>query len=177
MAVESMTRGQGWHFLDLGRRLERSVALVALLRATLVKVSDNEEPLLEAVLEVADSSMTYRRRYMAELQAAPVLDLLLADETNPRSIAFQLVSLDQHVQDLPHDKSRPVLAPQQRIVLQALTAVRLADPHQLCRIQSNGTRLLLDDMLIKLGAEVPALSEHLQRVYFSHAATRRQRPA
>ncbi len=70
LATESMTRGQGWRFLELGRRLERSAHTISLLRSTLVTVGGSEGPLLEAVLEVADSSMTYRRRYLGTLQAA-----------------------------------------------------------------------------------------------------------
>ena len=66
LATESMTRGQGWRFLDMGRRLERSVHTLSLLRSTLATVATGSEgPLLEAVLEIADSSMTYRRRYLS----------------------------------------------------------------------------------------------------------------
>jgi uncharacterized alpha-E superfamily protein len=72
-----MTRGQAWRFLDMGRRLERAMTLVTLLRGTLSERCDREGPLLEAVLEIADSGMTYRRRYLATLQVAPVVDLLL----------------------------------------------------------------------------------------------------
>src|SRR5262249_35017941 len=101
LAMESMTRGQGWRFLAMGRRLERALNTIALLRSALVAVGSMEGPLLEALLEVADSSMTYRRRYLGSLQTAPVLDLLLADESNPRSLAFQLAALSHEVDDLP----------------------------------------------------------------------------
>src|SRR5207253_10190761 len=90
LAMESMTRGHGWRFLDMGRKVERSLHMMGLIRATLATVCANEGPLLEALLEIADSSMTFRRRYLSTLQAAPVLDLLLADESNPRSLAYQL---------------------------------------------------------------------------------------
>src|SRR5665213_1416707 len=85
----------------MGRRVERSLATLGLLRGTLVPVVEREAPLLEAVLEIADSSMTYRRRYVTTLQAATVLDLLLVDETNPRSVGFQLARLIEHVDALP----------------------------------------------------------------------------
>ena len=101
LAMESMTRGYAWRFLDMGRRIERALATVHLLRGALVHVPQREAPLLEAVLEIADSAMTYRRRYMTALQAAPVLDLLLADESNPRSAAFQLARLAEHIEALP----------------------------------------------------------------------------
>src|SRR5207248_4186929 len=78
LAMESMTRGHGWRFLDMGRKVERSLHLIGLIRATLATVAANEGPLLEALLEIADSSMTFRRRYLSSLQTAAVLDLLLA---------------------------------------------------------------------------------------------------
>ena len=82
LGTESMTRGPGWRFLDMGRRLERGLYMLRLLRSTLVNTTVQEVPLLEALLEVADSSITYRSRYMATLQLAPVIDLLLTDESN-----------------------------------------------------------------------------------------------
>ncbi len=62
LVAESMTHGQGWRFLDMGRKLERAVQIAVLLRSTLVVVRVPEPPLLEAILEITDSSMTYRRR-------------------------------------------------------------------------------------------------------------------
>jgi uncharacterized alpha-E superfamily protein len=97
LVIESMTRGQAWLFLDIGRRIERATGLVTLLRSTITMPSDRESALLEAVLEIADSVMTYRRRYLATLQVAPVADLLLTDETNPRSVVYQLIGLTEHV--------------------------------------------------------------------------------
>src|ERR1700691_843193 len=94
--MENITRGPGWHFLGLGRRIERSIQLVDLFRAIIVPLSPRTWPTLEMLLEVADSSMTYRSRYFTELQAAPVLDLLMNDDANPRSLAFQIHDLLEH---------------------------------------------------------------------------------
>ena len=125
LAMESMTRGQAWRFLDMGRRLERASALVQLLGRTLVE--HDEAPLLEAILEVADSGMTYRRRYLATLQLAPVLDLLLLDETNPRSVMFQLRALVDHLAALPAPAVGGARTPQQRIGIATLAELQLAD--------------------------------------------------
>ena len=100
-----MTRGQGWRFLDMGRRLERSLHTHRPAPEHARHVGRHEGPLLEALLEIADSSMTYRRRYMSSLQTAPVLDLLLADEANPRSLAFQLAALAESI-DQPAPRRR-----------------------------------------------------------------------
>ena len=86
-----MTREAAWRFLDMGRRLERALNTALVARAGAGRrARADEAPVLEALLDTADSAMTYRRRYRATLQVAPVVDLLAADEGNPRSILFQL---------------------------------------------------------------------------------------
>src|SRR3984893_2075321 len=91
----NMTRGPGWRFLGIGRRIERSIQLVKLFRA-IIEPLGMEGPLLEMLLEVADSSITYRARYFTTLQASPVLDLMMNDDANPRSLAFQVKDLSKH---------------------------------------------------------------------------------
>jgi uncharacterized circularly permuted ATP-grasp superfamily protein/uncharacterized alpha-E superfamily protein len=175
LALENMTRGRGWQFLDLGRRLERASHTIHLLQSTLVAVSGtNEGPLLEALLEVADSSMTYRRRYLSTLQAAPVLDLLLADETNPRSLAFQLVAIAGHVESLPRDGANPRRSPEQRLMLAALTDLRLADIESLARPAEGGARAGLDALLTRLGDQLALLSDLLTQSYLTHVQATRQ---
>jgi uncharacterized alpha-E superfamily protein len=174
LAMESMTRGHAWRFLDMGRRLERGLHTVYLLRRTLVTVSGTEGPLLEALLEIADTSMTYRRRYRGSLHTAPVLDLLLADESNPRSLAFQLVALTEHVDNLPHDSAHPRRSPEQRLMLAALMHLRLADIDALAGANDHGVRQGLDELLSRLEAELPVLSDTITRNYLSHAQASRQ---
>jgi uncharacterized alpha-E superfamily protein len=99
MTMESMVRDPGWHLLDAGRRLERSVQLVDLLDALVVATRSRatESLVLESLLLATDSIITYRRRYRSRARLATVLDLLLLDVHNPRSLAFQL---DRLVEDL-----------------------------------------------------------------------------
>lgn len=180
LAMESMTRGYAWRFLDMGRRIERALGTVHLMRGALVAVPQREGPLLEAVLEVADSAMTYRRRYMTTLQAAPVLDLLLADESNPRSAAFQLARLAEHIEALPRYGSshsgtaawtKPT--PEERLLLRSLTALRLVDLNDEVKI-SSGRREHLDDFLHALASQLLMLSDTLSQTYLAHAITTRQ---
>jgi uncharacterized circularly permuted ATP-grasp superfamily protein/uncharacterized alpha-E superfamily protein len=93
LAAENMVRGGSWLFLDMGRRIERA----ALTADNLAVVLDQPEPRLELglrlALELCDSAITYRSRYFTTLQAAPVLDLVIADNSNPRAIAFQIETL------------------------------------------------------------------------------------
>ncbi len=127
LAMESMTRGLGWRFMDMGRRLERAMNQASLVRIGLPQVCRASGTALEAMLEVSDSIMTYRARYQMAFQLAPVLDLLLMDETNPKSLAFQFSQLAAHVEHLPRQSERSFSSPEERIVLEILTTVRLLD--------------------------------------------------
>ena len=173
LVVESMTRSQAWRFLDLGQRLERSLHTISLVRTTTEQASAGEAGVLEALLEVADSLMTYRARYLADLQWAPVLDLLLTDETNPRSLLFQLEAIADHVENLPREQIEPLRRPEQRIALSALNQVRLIDVDMLSnRRKSCPSRL--DRLLDDLAKRLPQLSEMIGHKYLVHAGLRRQ---
>jgi uncharacterized alpha-E superfamily protein len=172
LAGESMTRGEGWRFLDLGRRLERAMQMISLLRATLLHPSPQEGPILDAVLEVADSGMTYRRRYMSSLRAEAVLDLLLMDETNPRSLASQLVAIVDDVDHLPRPSVTGGRSPEQRFALAALCSVRMAEPERVAVIDA-GVRTALGDLLDHVAGWLPILSDAITQQYLSHLQTSR----
>src|SRR5271154_2788876 len=101
MERENITRGPGWVFMSLGRRLERAMFSVRQLRELIARIDEDSWPLLEYLLEVADSSMTYRSRYFTTLQPLAVLEVLMADETNPRSLNFQVSHLVDLYRKLP----------------------------------------------------------------------------
>jgi uncharacterized circularly permuted ATP-grasp superfamily protein/uncharacterized alpha-E superfamily protein len=168
--MENITRGPGWHFLGLGRRIERSIQLVDLFRAIIVPLSPRTWPTLEMLLEVADSSMTYRSRYFTVLQAAPVLDLLMNEAANPRSLAFQLQDLMEHCRCL---SERPSGAgwprSKQRHLEEAAANLFRADVRALCQPDARSIREPLDQLLAGTGAALPALSDAITHVYFSHA--------
>jgi uncharacterized alpha-E superfamily protein len=172
--MESMTRGQAWRFLDMGRRLERAMNLVLTLRSTLAFSASVPPPLLEALLEAADSVMTYRRRYLATLQVAPVVDLLLTDETNPRSVVFQLALLGEHLQQLPRDATRGHAATAEGIVLGALSRLRSTDVEAVTEPDGAGARPELGTLLGDLARELPAVSDALTGQYLNHAIASRQ---
>jgi uncharacterized circularly permuted ATP-grasp superfamily protein/uncharacterized alpha-E superfamily protein len=172
LAVESMTRSDGWRFLDMGRKLERSLHMVALLKGTMVHASAHEGPVLEAILEVADSGMTYRRRYLGSLRAEAVLDLLVFDETNPRSMASQLAALEDDVNHLPRPSRGAGRSPEQRHTLAALNAVRLAEVDKLAAA-TDGVRIGLAELLETLRGAMPALSDAITQQYLSHLLTSR----
>ena len=173
LSAENMTRGSNWLFLDLGRRIERATHAGWLVRQTLAFQDERESEALQLALEIADSSMTYRSRYFNVFQLAPGLDLLLLDDTNPRSVAFQVATVAGHVAALP--KSTPV---QQRrladtIAGDAWTAVKAADPLALERSDDSGRRPALNALIATIDDAMMRLSDAIADAYFQHA--RRQR--
>lgn len=100
VAAENMVRGGGFAFLELGRRLERAMAIMAQLSSALDQPAGKMEGGLRLALELCDSVITYRNRYSAVLQAGPVLDLVLADPGNPRGLAFQCAALYEQLSEL-----------------------------------------------------------------------------
>jgi uncharacterized circularly permuted ATP-grasp superfamily protein/uncharacterized alpha-E superfamily protein len=172
LAMESMTRGDGWRFLDIGRRLERAAQMTGLLRHGLQSDSPGVG-VLEAILEIADSSITYRSRYLTSLQTDLVLDLLLVDEANPRSIAFQLARLKEHVDQLPVSHVSIRRPQEARQALALLTGVQLADVRELGRTDKDAAAAR-EALLERLTGDLTLLSETISRAYFSHAAQSRQ---
>ncbi len=172
LTMESMTREQGWLLLDLGRRLERGMQIASLLRATLVVQRNpwTERLLLEAVLTANETLITHRRRYRSRLQAQSALDLMLLDETSPRSLAFQLARLQSHVAELPRKRVPHRLSPEERLVLDLYTRLRLTDTERLAQV-TEGTvlRQALDRLLADIFQGLADGSRAIARSYFSHA--------
>lgn len=172
LAVESMTRAEGWRFLDMGRRIERSLHMIVLLKGMMTNVPTHEGPVLDALLEVADSGMTYRRRYLNTLRAEAVLDLIVFDEANPRSLAAQLAALEDDVNHLPRTAPRVGRAPEQRLTLAALNAVRLAEVDDLAMVRDNA-RPVLRDLVDRVNGLITVLSDTITHDYLSHLQTSR----
>ena len=172
--MESMTRTQSFRFLELGRRLERAMQLINLIEATVVPSKEISTELLEAILEVADSLMTYRSRYMANLQLAAALDLLLTDETNPRSLAFQLVALRKHVDRLPRRQDLPKLTRDERLAMSMLHNIRMIDIDAICQHHSLESVSPLQALLQGLRHDLPLLSNAISDTYLVHSGRSQQ---
>ena len=95
---------------------------------------DAEKNLLEMVLMGNESLLTYRYRYRSTLELSAVLELLLIEENNPRSIVYQIEQINKHLQHLPIDKYSTMLSPAEKKLLEALTLVRLCDIHTLVEV-------------------------------------------
>ena len=165
--AENMTRNYAWRFIEIGRRIGRAADLVDLLRGLLrrdLKVSSTD--VLPLLLEVGDSSMTYRSRYLTRPLLLPVLDLLLLDDTNPRSVAWQLERIVEHVERLPMSGSQVRRGPDRRLALKLAGLTRVAEIELLAEDDRVLPRLgrLLDELAVGL----PELSALIERAYFSH---------
>jgi uncharacterized circularly permuted ATP-grasp superfamily protein/uncharacterized alpha-E superfamily protein len=172
MERENINRGSGWLFLSLGRRLERAIYLTRELRHISKPLAVENWAYLERLLEVADSTVTYRTRYYATLQPLAVLDILMADGTNPRSLDFQLGHLADLYAKLPRHLLADLQAMQdavgslRRIDLQGMTR-RLNEPRS---YPVDGYEEV-DQFLARLENLLPSWSNNLSSHYFSHART------
>jgi uncharacterized circularly permuted ATP-grasp superfamily protein/uncharacterized alpha-E superfamily protein len=172
LTAESMAREAGWLLLDIGRRLERALGLISLLRATLVPGMDDpiKRQLMETVLVICDSLNTYRRRYHSYMHLPTVLELILMDPHHPRSLAYQLGCLQQHVAELPRTQGSHRLGEDERAVLESYTDLRLADAVQLSRIDAgDGYCKGLEELLSKQAENLWRLSDVITSTYFSHS--------
>jgi uncharacterized circularly permuted ATP-grasp superfamily protein/uncharacterized alpha-E superfamily protein len=165
---ESMSRELGWRYVGLGRHIERSLSLATLVRSLLVSAMDSgvEALTTESALSAAESFTLYRRRYYARPQIDIALDVLLLDETNPRSLVFQIEKLERLIGDLPGQGVRP-LKTEMRRVIEASGLLRLADAETLAAPEGD-MRTRLDALLDRFYQSVSEASAALTDSYFTH---------
>ncbi len=125
LAQENMTQLAGWRFLELGRRIERAILTGRLVRC--FAQAGAPDGGLELLLELADSQITYRQRYVMIAARAPVIDLVMLDPNNPRSAAFQLDRIETHLSALPRRNAAGRLSPVQQIAASIATRLRTVD--------------------------------------------------
>ena len=171
---ESMTRTHAWRFLELGRRLERALQTITLVQSVLATSSPHQPKVLEAILKVADSLMTYRGRYLAAVHLASALDLLLTDETNPRSLAFQVIAIADHVANLPRGESQPLGTPEDRITSSLVHSIRMLDVEDLNAKHRGADRSKLERTLLLIADQLPKLSELVSHRYLIHGGRPQQ---
>jgi uncharacterized alpha-E superfamily protein len=154
----------------MGQRIERSIHLCAFLNHALTSPEADNPSVLEAVLEVADSSITYRGRYNLLPNLAAVYDLVLLDDTNPRSLLFQLNQLVKHFERLPGEREMALPSPGQRILLESVTALRLLDPRVLTRMEGSWHESEVGKVVKQILEAMPGLSDAIAAAYFAHSA-------
>ncbi|MDB5584390.1 MAG: hypothetical protein JWR80_9566 [Bradyrhizobium sp.] len=120
LAQENMNRAAGWRFLEMGRRAERAINTVRFARQFAYDVAVSED--LDILLTLVDCQITYRSRYLVGPLLPPVRDLVVLDPYNPRSVAFQVSALNEHIASLPSLKEGGLIERPQRlaVALQAM---------------------------------------------------------
>ncbi|RQW63683.1 circularly permuted type 2 ATP-grasp protein [Vibrio viridaestus] len=172
---ESMLRGMDWTFQQIGRRTERAIQTATLLKSTLSQPlpSVSQQQVLESVLLSVEALISFRRRYRTRTHVANGLDLLMVDESNPRSLIYQLNQLKTYLAELPlRSVARPGgLTDESRLLIRALNDVQLADLEVLA---SSGNDSDIREELNQLMRSTTELLEQFTHKvsdrYFDHTA-------
>jgi len=172
LAHENFTHGDGWRFMMLGRRLER-VQHSCIVIDTMLLHENNDVLLLETLLKLFDSVMTYRSRYRSQIDVHLVLRLLMMDEFNPRSLAYQLKEIQDTIALLPGRRSLSQADELSRLAISGLSRVQLADPKQLIDAGKDARQNL--SRLMNVLETMPAkMADILSATYFAHVQTGQQ---
>jgi uncharacterized circularly permuted ATP-grasp superfamily protein/uncharacterized alpha-E superfamily protein len=174
---ESISREQGWVMLDTGRKIEQSHLLITMLLSTLVKKHDEqtEYDVQEAVLVSNECLVNYRYKYRSHLQLPLVLDLMLLDPNNPRSLVYQLDRLKAYLSQLPRNNAGHELAEHERLILEAYTLLKLANKDELALPDNDTARYEnLHRFLSAMNQLLLAIPGAVSKIYFKHAETQKQ---
>lgn len=160
----NMIRDTGWHMIEAGRHLERGLQLCELLTAGLAERHDarSVRSVLEAVLLASESVVTYRRRYRGSVRAADVLDLLLLDRSNPRSLTFALAELRIHLAAMPASTGSTRA---ERLLDHLETELGAIDVATLATV-THGRRDVMVDALAHITAQLERLSDAVRHLHF-----------
>ena len=160
----NMIRDTGWHMIEAGRYLERGLQLCELLTAGFAERRDGRAArnVLEAVLIASESVVTYRRRYRGSARAADVLDLLLLDRSNPRSLRFALDELRTHLAAMPASTGSTRA---ERLLDHLETELGVVDVSSL-GAATHGRRDVLVDFLAHVKEQLERLSDAVRHLHF-----------
>jgi uncharacterized alpha-E superfamily protein len=166
VAGESMLRDVGWTMMDVGKRIERGTWLTALMAATLTQKRSPgaEQTITESALVACESSVIYRRRTQGVTSVSAVAELVLFDEENPRSLAYQFERLRTDLRVLASwsGSSRP-----ERLVDEIAATLRRSDPADLEAVDAHGRRAELADLLDDVHADLRELSQLITRTHLA----------
>ena len=177
MNRESISRQQGWIMMDLGRKIEQCLLLTSMLRATLVNKYDDQVDynLQEAVLVSNEGLVNFRYKYRSLLQLPLVLDLMIFDPSNPRSLVYQLDRLKKNLANLPKTSSDKSAAPHDLLVAEAYDLLKLADKEQLSFLDEETNQCLnLDQFLSDMYDLLSGIQHAISKTYFKHAQSQKQ---
>jgi uncharacterized alpha-E superfamily protein len=167
LSQENVTRGAGWRFLDIGRRLERGYFTCVGVLSPFAQTPTVWESSIRLALELCDSTITYRTRYLGALEPAPALDLVLLDDSNPRALAFQLGAIHHHLGELGRVTAGKVDLPIEESIGTLRNAVMLFARDERAWRHEGLALSQLTDALAGMERMLEQLSDDLTRSYFS----------
>jgi uncharacterized alpha-E superfamily protein len=129
LAQENMNRAAGWRFLEMGRRAERAINTARFARQFAYDEAGDED--LDTLLTLVDCQITYRSRYLVGPALAPVRDLAVLDPYNPRSVAFQVAALNEHIAAIPSIKEHGLIERPQRLAVALQATLTTSEASQL----------------------------------------------
>lgn len=168
LAQENMTRGTGWRFLDLGRRLERAQHVLTSALGPFTQSPIDWDAAMRLALELCDSTITYRTRYLGQLQPAPVLDLVILDDANPRALMFQLRAINGHLDYLARASGVRVTTLPEMLEKDFEAVVRQFTGDEQAWRHEGLALAMLRDIAADTEQRLDQLSEAITRAYFSH---------
>ena len=133
LAQENMNRVAGWRFLELGRRVERAINTCRVARHFASRQSPADD--LDVLLDLADSQITYRSRYLTGVALAPIRDMVILDPYNPRSVAFQVERLQEHLAALPELNRDGMMEAPRRILVKLMAELSTCEARNLDNTQ------------------------------------------
>ncbi len=157
LSAEHMGRTDAWRFHDLGRRIERAMAATRTLLAVDLRRASAED--LSTLLDLADSQISYRQRYLMGFARVPVIDLIALDPGNPRGIAFQVETIVGHLAKLPVLNDAGIAEPQQRIAARLTAGIAMASADRLDR-----------GWVLEINQQLQKLSDAIGTRYFLQGA-------
>lgn len=171
--TDRMVRDDGWRLLSMGRHIERMITLSRALALALEHGCVHDVAGFEAVVALFDSTITFHAQYQQRRDMVALVDLLVMDRDNPRSLAWVVQTLRARLGKLAISA-----APQD-----AALALALPDPDTWVLADlSNWQRApdgqrswtALTDLLETCQVAAGALSEEITHLHFSHADRRNQ---
>lgn len=163
LAMDMLAHDTGWHFLTLGRRIERALQLVFTTSRLLGTVRPTEFR-LQTALHFSDSLFTYRSIHPGGFQPATVLTWLLGAVENPRSLRYQADHISEHLAALPDELAPRAVAALRGTAFRLVSQVRLLDANVLASSPEQAAAFFED-----ASATLADLSNQLALIYFSHA--------
>jgi uncharacterized alpha-E superfamily protein len=165
---DRMTRDEAWRLLFVGRHIERVSAMTSFLRVVADKGQLSTPAGFDLLLQLFDSTLTYRSLYPGRFEVPALLDLLVIEPTNPRGIYGVYERLRKKLDEIAvaagSTRHRPFAE------LMAPTDL-LPTLESLCEVDENGTYVNLIAVCDQIGGFVGAAAHEISARYFSHAST------